>query len=52
VHPGHDVEEVRANTGWDLKVADDVRETSAPTAAELAAIRRFDPEGFWTRTDR
>jgi len=52
VHPGHDLEEVRANTGWDLKVADDVRETSAPTAAELAAIRRFDPEGFWTRTDR
>jgi len=52
VHPGHDVEEVRASTGWDLKVADDVRETSAPTVAELAAIRRFDPEGFWTRTDR
>ena len=50
VHPGHNVEEVRENTGWELKVADDVRETSAPTEAELGAIRRFDPEGFWTRT--
>jgi len=48
VHPGHTVDEVRANTGWDLKVADDVSETPAPTDAELAASRRFDPEGFWT----
>ncbi|HKW60588.1 MAG TPA: CoA-transferase [Candidatus Dormibacteraeota bacterium] len=52
VHRGHTVEEVRASTGWDLKLADDVSETSAPTDAELAAIRRFDPEGFWTRTER
>ena len=26
-----------------------VTETPPPTAEELAAIRRFDPEGFWTR---
>ncbi len=52
VHPRHTVDEVRASTGWDLKVADDVSETSAPTEAELAAIRRFDPDGFWTRTER
>lgn len=50
VHPGHDVDEVRAQTAWDLKVAADVKETSPPTDAELAAIRRFDPEGFWTRS--
>jgi glutaconate CoA-transferase, subunit B len=49
VHPGHSVEEVRGETGWDLKVADDVGETPPPTEAELAAIRRFDPDGFWTR---
>ena len=49
VHPGHTIEEVRNETGWDLKVADDVSETSAPTDAELSAIRHFDPEGFWTR---
>lgn len=49
VHPGRTVDEVRDNTGWDLHEADHVTETSAPTAAELAAIRRLDPEGFWTR---
>jgi glutaconate CoA-transferase, subunit B len=49
VHPGHTVDEVRDNTGWDLHVSDGVRETSTPSAAELAAIRRFDPDGFWTR---
>jgi hypothetical protein len=26
-----------------------VGETAGPTEAELAAIRKFDPEGFWTR---
>jgi glutaconate CoA-transferase, subunit B len=49
VHPGHTVDEVRNQTGWDVQVAADVGETSAPTNSELAAIRRFDPEGFWTR---
>jgi glutaconate CoA-transferase subunit B len=49
VHPGHSVDEVRAGTGWDLKVAESVGETVEPTAVELAAIRKFDPEGFWTR---
>jgi glutaconate CoA-transferase, subunit B len=48
VHPGHSVDEVRSETGWDLKVAVDVSETAQPTEAELAAIRRFDPDGFWT----
>jgi glutaconate CoA-transferase, subunit B len=49
VHPGHTVDEVLTETGWPLQVADDVSETSAPTSAELTSIRRFDPEGFWTR---
>ena len=49
VHPGHSVEEVREHTGWELRVAEGAGETPTPTEAELAAIRRFDPEGFWTR---
>src|SRR6266550_66372 len=49
VHPGHSVDEVRRETGWHLKVAAGVTETASPTEAELAAIRRFDPDGFWTR---
>ncbi len=48
VHPGHTVEEVRANTGWDVKVAPDCGETPPPTAEELAQLRRLDPGGFWT----
>jgi glutaconate CoA-transferase, subunit B len=48
VHAGRTVDEVRSETGWDLKVADEVTETTPPTDAELAAIRRFDPDGFWT----
>lgn len=48
VHPGHSVDEVVANTGWPLHISDRVTETSAPTDAELQAIRHFDPDGFWT----
>ncbi len=39
VHPGIDVEQVRAATGWDLKVSSDLVVTSPPTEAELACLR-------------
>ena len=48
-HPGQNVESVRAATGWDLRVADDCRETPTPTARELDIVRACDPAGFWTR---
>jgi glutaconate CoA-transferase subunit B len=48
IHPGIEVEDVLANTGWNLQVADDLMETSQPTADELQAIREYDKEGFWT----
>jgi glutaconate CoA-transferase subunit B len=50
VHPGHTAEEVRAETGWDLNVAANASETLPPTESELSAIRKFDPDGFWTRS--
>jgi glutaconate CoA-transferase, subunit B len=50
VHPGHTPEEVTANTGWEIRIDGDIGETPVPTQAEIAAIRRFDPEGFWTRS--
>jgi len=40
-HPGVTVEQVRAATGWPLKVADDVATTPAPTADELAVLREL-----------
>jgi glutaconate CoA-transferase subunit B len=49
VHPGVQVEEVLANTGWALRVADALVETPAPQEAELAAMRELDPHGFWTK---
>ncbi len=48
-HPGQSVDTVRAETGWELRVAADVRETASPTPAELSIVRECDPEGFWTR---
>src|SRR5690242_13571608 len=48
VHPGVEVGEVLANTGWKLRVANQVQPTLAPSAEELKAIREYDKEGFWT----
>jgi glutaconate CoA-transferase subunit B len=41
VHPRVDVDEVREATGWDLRVADDVRTTDPPTDTELEALREL-----------
>jgi glutaconate CoA-transferase subunit B len=51
-HPGVTVGEIRAQTGWPLSVAPDLGETAPPTEQELAMIRTFDPEGFWTGARR
>ncbi len=47
IHPGHTVEEVQENTGWDLKTAPDMVETPPPSAQELDALHQIDKEGFW-----
>jgi glutaconate CoA-transferase subunit B len=39
VHPGVDVEQAKAATGWDLHVADDLKVTDAPTEQELTVLR-------------
>jgi glutaconate CoA-transferase subunit B len=49
IHPGVSVEDVLANTGWTLRVAEELSETPPPSDAELAAIRALDPAHFWTR---
>jgi glutaconate CoA-transferase subunit B len=45
VHHGVDVEQARAATGWELRVADRLRETRAPTPGELAALRSLTSNG-------
>jgi glutaconate CoA-transferase, subunit B len=39
VHPGVDADAPREATGWELRVADDLRETEPPTETELTALR-------------
>jgi glutaconate CoA-transferase, subunit B len=41
LHPGVSTEQVLENTGWDLKIADNVQVSDAPTAQELAALREL-----------
>jgi len=45
VHPGVSVDEARAATAWDLRVADDMHETQAPTDDELHALRSLKTKG-------
>jgi glutaconate CoA-transferase subunit B len=48
VHPGVSADAVRDNTGWPLKVGAELAQTPEPTEEELAMLKRFDPEGYWT----
>lgn len=47
-HPGVTVEAVKANTGFDLLVAERVQENAPPSADELRVLREeIDPERFY-----
>jgi len=50
LHPGCSVEQARANTGWDLRVAPDLRITQPPTEEELYILRQeLDPDGIYLK---
>jgi glutaconate CoA-transferase, subunit B len=50
LHPGVTLDAVREATGWDVRVADDMAQTRAPSGEELRLIREeLDPEGAYTR---
>jgi len=49
MHPGVAVADVLANTGWRLRVAENVTVTTPPSAEELAVMRELDPQNFWTK---
>ena len=38
-HPGATADDARAATGWDLRVADELRETEPPSRVELSELR-------------
>jgi glutaconate CoA-transferase subunit B len=50
LHPGCTVEQARANTGWDLKAAPELRLTEPPAAEELRILREeLDPQGIYLK---
>jgi glutaconate CoA-transferase subunit B len=50
IHPQVDVEQVRKETGWELKIASNLRQTEPPTKGEVRLLREvIDPEGLIKR---
>jgi glutaconate CoA-transferase subunit B len=48
LHPDKTVEEVRGNTGWEIKVAGELRVTRPPDVEELRILREeLDPTGIY-----
>ena len=45
VHPGVEADQAREATGWELRVADDLGVSTAPTETELTALRALRAEG-------
>ncbi|KMY65672.1 hypothetical protein AAU61_21075 [Desulfocarbo indianensis] len=48
LHPQATLEQVCAETGWELTAAPQVATTPKPSSQELDIIRRFDPDRYWT----
>ena len=48
LHPGVELADVQAGTGWPVRVSARLERTPSPTSKELAAIKRFDPQAYWT----
>lgn len=49
LHPGKTVEEAKANTGWGLKAAGQVRTTEPPSGEELRLLRELDPQNIYLK---
>ena len=50
LHPSIEVEQVRQNTGWDLKVASQLQVTRPPSIEELTILREeLDPDGIYLK---
>ncbi len=47
IHPGHTLEEITENTGWELKSIPEVATTQAPTTTEMTALHQIDKDGYW-----
>jgi glutaconate CoA-transferase subunit B len=50
-HPGITIEQIKDNTGWNLKISPNVRSTEPPTEEEVKIIRELDPEDIFLKKD-
>jgi glutaconate CoA-transferase subunit B len=49
-HPGVAIDEVKENTGWELKISPTVHETMPPTTEQIRLLRQeLDPKGIFLR---
>jgi glutaconate CoA-transferase subunit B len=50
LHPGATVAQAKENTGWDLKISQELQTTSAPSESELRILREeLDPTGIYLK---
>jgi len=47
VHRGVNVEEVKQNTGWDLRISKDLKTTEEPSEGDLLILRQLDPQRIY-----
>ncbi|MEM1590081.1 MAG: glutaconate CoA-transferase, partial [Candidatus Bathyarchaeia archaeon] len=47
IHSGVKLEDIKKNTGWDIKVSRDLKITDEPTEKELLTLRQLDPKGIY-----
>lgn len=48
LHPGIQIQQMKNNTGWDLKAASEIRVTELPNEQELRILREeLDPQGIY-----
>ena len=51
LHPGKTMEQARDNTGWDLKIASELKTTEPVTETELRILREeLDPTGIYLKS--
>lgn len=49
LHPGVEIKRVRENTGWEMKISDNLKITKEPTEEETRVLRELDPRRIYLK---